>query len=87
MPDNGKVLVPVESTSQIKARLKTGTLKRIMFDALESAGTAGLSTAELADIVQVKTELIFAALRRLPNCRLQCHSRRDILYLSLKDQT
>lgn len=49
----GKITVPVETASQVKARQPAGTLKRVIFDALEAAGEQGLSTAELAELVQV----------------------------------
>ena len=46
-------MVPVETASQVKARQPAGSLKRIIFDALEAAGKQGLTTAEIADVVEV----------------------------------
>ena len=58
-----KITVPVETASQVKARQPDGSLKRVIFDALEAAGEQGLSTAELADVVQVQWSLYIAPLQ------------------------
>ncbi len=50
---DGKVEVPVETIAEVRSRLPKGTVKRVLFDALEEAGPAGLNIASLVDAVQV----------------------------------
>ena len=48
-----KPAAPVESLEAVRARLKPGTVKRVLFDALEAAGEHGLGIPALVDAVQV----------------------------------
>ena len=57
---DGKVEVPVESLSEVRSRLQEGTVKRVLLDALEEAGPAGLNVASLVDAVQVSLPLRLA---------------------------
>lgn len=50
---NGKVVVPVETLEEVKARLEGGSVKRAIFDALEAVGQEGLTIASLVEAVQV----------------------------------
>lgn len=54
---NGKVVVPVESLEEVRARLEDGSVKRVIFDALEGAGEEGLTITSLVEAVQVGPRL------------------------------
>ena len=46
-------MVAVESLEKTRERLKEGTVKRVLFDALEAAGEGGLNIPALVEAVQV----------------------------------
>ena len=50
-----KVVVPVETLEEVRARLEVGSVKRAIFDALEDAGDEGLPIASLVQAVQVRS--------------------------------
>lgn len=43
----------METLAEVRSRLPEGTVKRVLFDALQEAGPAGLNVPSLVDAVQV----------------------------------
>ena len=54
---DGKIEVPVETLDEVRHRLTSGSVKRVLFDALERAGPNGLNIGSLVDAVQVSETL------------------------------
>ena len=50
----GKLEIPVESLEESRERLQPGTVKRVLFDALEAAGDKSMTIAALVEAVQVE---------------------------------
>lgn len=80
--------VPVETLAEVRSRLQKGTVKRVLFDALEEAGPAGLNIASLVDAVQVPllhTSALskFVAISCISNCNTTIEQKHSNLKLSV----
>ena len=69
----------MESLSEVKSRLPEGSVKRVLFDALEEAGSAGLNVASLVDAVQVFCPLHVTHLRLTHTQNFTFHMHAPLL--------